>query len=63
MESLQKIDDEEAEEHKLYRDIFGLLSFEKVTFNGNEMNMEFRLDYAQLFAVNQIFLFLLEKYL
>lgn len=33
MESLQKIDDEEAEEHKLYKDIFGLLSFEKIAFN------------------------------
>jgi hypothetical protein len=29
------MDDEESEEQRLYKDIFGLLSFEKVTFNGN----------------------------
>lgn len=33
MESLYKIDDEQAEKKKVYKDIFSLLSFEKVTFN------------------------------
>ncbi|KAH3855172.1 zinc finger TRAF-type-containing protein 1-like [Dreissena polymorpha] len=33
MESLNRIDDAQAAEHKLFKDIFSLLSFEKVTFN------------------------------
>ena len=34
MESLYKIDDAQAEREKVYKDVFNLLSFEKVTFNG-----------------------------
>ena len=34
MDSLYKIDDEQVEREKVYRDIFSLLSFEKITFNG-----------------------------
>ena len=34
MQSLDKIDDEQAERQKVYKDVFSLLSFEKITFNG-----------------------------
>ena len=34
MESLYKIDNAQLERQKVYKDVFNLLSFEKVTFNG-----------------------------
>lgn len=33
MEALHRIDESEAKEQRLYKDIFSLLSYEKVTFN------------------------------
>lgn len=35
MAALEIFDAQRQEEQKLYNDIFSLLSFEKITFNGN----------------------------
>ena len=39
LESLDKIDSEQTEKQKVFKDIFRLLSFEKVTFNGKLRNI------------------------
>lgn len=38
MNALVAIDVKRQEEQKLYSDIFSLLSFEKITFNGTKAN-------------------------
>jgi len=40
MEALNKIDDAQAADHRLFKDIFSLLSFEKVTFNGGYLKLQ-----------------------
>lgn len=41
MDALQAIDKRSTDQLKLYEEIFALLSYEKITFNGNGMETNY----------------------
>lgn len=58
MEALQIIDQQVADERKLYENIFELLGYEKITFNGvyhlkNDQNISSKLDNSR-FAIETL---------